>query len=578
MNTNKNCNNNAWQYKWLYCIIVWVFFSCLTFLLVYGLDEHTADAKAVETEEAFSLAVIYKNQFHSSECSIRWSYAENEDRWYLFLPYNKDTDTLRWSFPKSAEVLLDDSPIEIGDTVCAESGAYSLRVKTKDSDTEYPLTILYSSALPTFFIRTDSGSLDYIHASKANEESGSCTIFDEMESVQYHSKLKTIKCRGNASFNHTNKKSYKLQFYEKTDLFGMGASENWLLISNAFDKTMLRNQITFDMARALKVPFTPDVQQVNVYINGEYRGLYLLSEKVEIGENRVDIQNLEETTEALNNHKKMSEFPAFYKNDTRLAAVKGVNVENEPDDVTGGYLLEAELDFRWEEEPSGFITSRMQPFVVKSPAYATYGQMDYISQFYQDFEDSLFSEDGYGSPTGKYYMDYINADSFARRYLIEEIVKNRDTIYTSQFFYKPSDAESTKLYAGPVWDYDGAIAAEGIVADSYDLSDPYGLYACDFGDCNLYRGLYMHQDFRQMAIDLFMTEASPVIETETNGKIQDMAECIEDAVVMDSYLWNTFEDAVTLEQKKTCYQEEITKLTYFLSERSRYLKWIWENQ
>ena len=553
------------------------FLALLTFPLIYGLDAFTTKAKVVGAEEdIFTLAVVYKNQLPNSECRIKWSCAEDENNRYLFLPYSNYTDTMKWSFHKSAEVYLDNSIIRSGDTIHAAAGEHSLHVKTKNSDTEYALTILYSSNLPSLFIQTDGESLAYIHADKTNKESGSCTLFDENASVHYRSKVKTIKCRGNASFNHTDKKSYKLQLYEKANLFDMGASKNWLLVANAFDKTMLRNMITFDMARELKVPFTPEAKHVNLYINGEYRGLYLLSENIEIGENRVEIQNLEEISEKLN--KEMSDFPVFYESDNKLTAVKGVEVENEPDDNTGGYLLEAELDFRWEEEPSGFITSRMQPVVVKSPKYATHGQMNYISQFYQDFEDALFAEDGYSCRTGKYYMDYINVDSFARRYLIEEIVKNRDTIYTSQFFYKPSDAVSTKLYAGPVWDYDGAIAAEGIVADTYDLSDPYDLYACDFGDCNIYRGLYMHQDFRQIAIDIFMAEGSLIMENETDGKIQDMAEQIMDAVIMDAYLWNIFPDAVAPEQKKSCYMEEITKIAEFLTERNRYLKWIWENQ
>lgn len=577
--TNTDKRTSVWCHKRLYRIGMFAIFALLTFPLIVRLDESTTNAKVVgASEEVFHLAVTCQNQPVFLECSIKWFYAEREDRWYLCLPYGNDTETMRWSFHKKAEVFLDNNPIRSGDTVRAAAGEHILHVKMKNSDMEYPLTILYSASLPTMFIKTDSKSLAYIHADKENRESGICTLLDENAAVQYHSTIRTIKCRGNASFSHADKKSYKLQFYEKADLLGMGAGKNWILIANAFDETMLRNLITFDMARELNVPYTPEAKHVNLYINGEYRGLYLLSEKVEIGENRIALQDMEHITEKLNNNKAMSDFPAFYEDDSRLTAVKGVEVENEPDDNTGGYLLEVELDFRWEEEPSGFITSRMQPVVVKSPKYATHRQMDYISRFYQDFEDALFSEDGYNGYTGNYYMDYIDVDSFARRYLIEEIVKNRDTIYTSQFFYKPSDTVSTKLYAGPVWDYDGAIATEGIVADTYDLSDPNGLYACDFGDCNIYRGLYMHQDFRQTAVDLFMTEGSLIIERETDGKIQDMAEQIEDAVIMDAYLWNIFPDAATPEQKRNCYMDEIKKITDFLIERNKYLKWIWENQ
>jgi len=571
--------NHLWHNKHLYRFVILCIYSLLTFSLIYALNNDTASAKADGTgDDFFTLSVVYKNQPPDSECCIKWSYIENESSWYLFLPYNSCAGTLKWLFRKNAEVYLDNSRIKSNAGVRVAAGKHTLHVKTENSNTDYALTILYSSALPTLFIQTNSKSLEYIHADKANKEPGSCKLFDENASVQYQSKIKTIKCRGNASFNNTDKKSYSLKLYEEADLLGMGTDKNWLLIANAFDETMLRNMITFDMARELKVPFTPEARHVNLYINGEYRGLYLLSEKIEIGENRINIQNLENISKKLNNNKDMSDFPAFYTAGNNLTAVKGIDAENEPDDNTGGYLLEVELDFRWEDEPSGFITSRMQPVVVESPKYATHGQMDYISQFYQDFEDALFSDDGYSSHTGNYYMDYIDSNSFVRRYLVEEIVKNRDTIYTSQFFYKPPDNVSTKLYAGPVWDYDGAIAADGIVADTYDLSSPYDLYACDFGDCNIYRGLYMHQDFRQMAIDIFMKEGRFIIAKETDGQIQDMAEQILDAVIMDAYLWNIFPDADTPNLKKDCYTEEIRKITDFLTERNRYLKWIWENQ
>lgn len=197
--TNTNKKNGMRCHKRLYRIGMIVILTLLTFPLIDRLDQSTTRAKIVGAkEEAFSLAVAYQDHPMLSECSIKWSYAESEDRWYLFLPYSNDTDTMRWSFYKKAEVSLDNSPIRSGDTVCAAAGEHILHVKTKNGDMEYPLTILYSASLPTMFIKTDSGSLAHIHADKANKESGSCTLFDENASVHYRSKIKTMKCRGNA--------------------------------------------------------------------------------------------------------------------------------------------------------------------------------------------------------------------------------------------------------------------------------------------------------------------------------------------------------------------------------------------
>lgn len=118
----------------------------------------------------------------------------------------------------------------------------------------------------------------------------------------------------------------------------------------------------------------------------------------------------------------------------RLFSTKGYLVEKEPEDLTGGYLMEIETSDRYGLEASGFLTSRMQAVVFESPKYASHAQVAYVSGLYQDFEDAVFSPDGFSPYTGAHYSDYIDVDSFARKYLVEELVKNLDASYTSQFF------------------------------------------------------------------------------------------------------------------------------------------------
>lgn len=116
-------------------------------------------------------------------------------------------------------------------------------------------------------------------------------------------------------------------------------------------------------------------------------------------------------------------------------------------DETGGYLLE--MNYHTMEEASCFMTSQGYAINVKSPEWCGKGAMDYISEFYQGFEDAVYASDASGrNSEGKYYYDYVDLDSLVRTFVLQELAKNCDGFRYSQFFYFTNG----KLYAGPVWD------------------------------------------------------------------------------------------------------------------------------
>ena len=132
-----------------------------------------------------------------------------------------------------------------------------------------------------------------------------------------------------------------------------------------------------------------------MYANGQYIGNYLLTEKIEIDKERVNILNLEEQMELMNKEKALEEYEFFMEQQGRLFSTKGYRIEKQPEDISGGYLLEIEVSDRYGLEASGFMTSRMQPVVFSSPKYASYEQVSYIANRYQDMEyASLLDHDG----------------------------------------------------------------------------------------------------------------------------------------------------------------------------------------
>lgn len=512
---------------------------------------------------------------NGADVKIDWWRNEEDGKYYLFLPAFASGNPVRVNMNIVSEIYLDGEKIENGEDIILHGGSHEI---TTDYDEQvFWLEVLYSSRIPSLYFENYSGTLQYLHTDKSNHENGMVTILREDGSTDMASAMEDIHCRGNASWTDTEKKSYQVEFLGDVSLLGMPAGRKWILIANAFDNTLIRNTTAFHIAEELNIPHTPKMEYVDVYANGAYIGNYLLTEKVEVGENRVPIRNLEKEMLDMNpGVGKLKNCSTFMTPQGRLFSTKGYEIPREPSDISGGYLLEIEMSDRYGLEPSGFITSRMQPVVLASPKYASFNQVSYIANRYQDFEDAIYSEDGYSPYTGVHFTEYIDLDSFARKYIFEEVVKNLDAAFTSQYLYKPSDNESTKFFAGPVWDYDKAIAGRGITEAGIDLFDPQGFYvSTQTKDSDIWYGLYQHEQFRQEAIRIYQQELHGVIVAETRGGIQNRALRVADASVMDAFRWNVFHEETTGIGKRNAYYAKVTELIHFLKLRDDFLRESW---
>ena len=98
-----------------------------------------------------------------------------------------------------------------------------------------------------------------------------------------------FKGRGNSSWEVYDKKGYQLRLGEARMVLGMDRAKTWVLLANASDPTLLRNKLVYDITRQMKLAFAPEGEFVDLWVNGDYRGVYLLTEKVQIGPNRLDL-------------------------------------------------------------------------------------------------------------------------------------------------------------------------------------------------------------------------------------------------------------------------------------------------
>jgi len=219
-----------------------------------------------------------------------------------------------------------------------------------------------------------------------------------------------VKGRGNSSWAMP-KKSYKLKFESKINLFGFGKAKKYNLIANYCDKSLSRNLMAYELARTIGLSETSSTQPVNLMVNNEYYGVYLLCEQNEIGKSRV-------------------------------------NIESDLAKVNTGYLLE--IDARANQEGVlgvDYFTIDGINYVLKDPESDDEGFTTEHFSFIQSYVQNC-----YNALNGSYegVLDLIDVQSFAKCYLIHELFNTVDVGYSSFYIYK----KGAKLYAGPVWDFD----------------------------------------------------------------------------------------------------------------------------
>ena len=464
----------------------------------------------------------------------------------LYLPGVWDLTKIRLTLEDSERILLGDEKTAVSANEESDlSGFTGRKLKVLDGGGEGrgTLTILQGSRIPGLFLEVDGEELKKVNRSKDNVITEGRAVYTEADgSVSYTGGLDQLKGRGNNTFRYS-KKPYQIKLAEKASLSGMGKGRTWVLLANWTDLSLLRNQIVLDMSREIGLRNAVSCTQADVWINGLYQGLYLVTEKIQIGKGRIDIANLEKKTEKVNGDpfeagKIVTEKSAAYPLLRSYPQVK------DPEDITGGYIMTIEKKHRMKDYVlAGFRTENELSIQIKEPTYPSRGQAEYLFARITEMQNALIAEDGTEPATGKRYDEYLDVQSFARRFLIEDWCKNYDFIGGSQFLYKDSDLNDPLIYAGPSWDYDlcfGNMEDRGYPAT--------GKYLTSYRKkTNLYWLLYSHEDFRNTVGDIWQNsfrQAAAVLlgekEAEPEGVIRSLdeyAEQIRDSAAMNSRRW-----------------------------------------
>ena len=470
----------------------------------------------------FSVSVAFDDEKPEDAAEKKTSWFNSDDDYFLFIPTSIGTGEVTVNFePANAEVSIDGVSVENGGTFSLEGKD---EIKVKCGAAEYEVDIIAESKVASVFIETDSGSLDYIHEVKGNEEEGNISIIGaDGAEVEYAGRLE-IKGRGNSTWQ-MEKKPYNIKLDSKENLFGMGKTKKWSLIANHGDESLIRNALAYQAAENAGMPYTPQFTPVDVYINNDYMGAYILTTRIGVDGSNVDIYDLEGETEDANEEDVDSYAPnGLYGTYAGLieGSKKWYDIPNDPEEITGGYIIEMELANRYADEASGFVTTRSQPFTMKSPEFLTKAQIDYISEYYQSFEDAV-----YEGKSMEELNKICNVESLAQMYILNDWCSNQDFGLTSTYFYKPV---GDTLYAGPAWDFDIGFGNNDSNRYGNDYTDPTKWTAC-------YNRMYRNTVFGTADIDEQPTVFNVLTKNEDFVKVLDR--------VWDEYFGAALDETIT---------------------------------
>jgi len=322
-------------------------------------------------------------------------------------------------------ISFDDVPALVGSTKYDFKKPVKMTITNGYKSKDYTIFVHSFTGLPIMWIETE-GRKDI--TSKDVYQRASFKLVDNARTRAAGDVVEdsiSIKGRGNTTWTMP-KKPYRLKLDHKQALLGDPKDKSWVLLNNYADKTMLRNKLAFYLGNIGIFDYTPRSHFVEIILNGRYNGTYLLCEKLKIGKDRVNVGE-------------------------------------------DGFLIE--LDGKPNADDVTFITNHLDNLTIqiKDPEVSVGDDnYNYIKDYVIKAESALYAENFKDPNEG--WQKYIDIDSFAEYYVIEEIAKDVDGNLRLSTYMNLKRGEKLKM--GPLWDFDIAFGN----VDYDNCSTPDGFY------------------------------------------------------------------------------------------------------
>jgi hypothetical protein len=339
-------------------------------------------------------------------------------------------------------------------------------------------------------------------------------------------------------------------------LLEMPQENDWTLLANYNDKTFLRNYLAFDISKEMG-HYSTRSRYCELVLNNEYQGIYLMTEKIKIDKNRVNVAKLNPT-------------------------------DNTGDNVTGGYIFKNDYytsEDSWHSNYSPVNKPGADVYFVyfdPKPAELTNQQRIYLKDFVDSFENTLYSPDFKDPHTG--YRAYLDISSFVDYFLIGELTRNVDAYKKSRYYYKNRDSRTGLIHSGPVWDFDWAWKDITENCIHFNQTDGSG-WAYRVNECDAWPTppswevrLLQDQNFANDIHDRYFTLRKTILsEAHLNHIIDSVASLLDDAQQRHYQKWQILGINVGTSEwgeQPLTYAGEIVKFKEWIHRR---LTWLDDN-
>lgn len=296
-----------------------------------------------------------------------------------------------------------------------------------------------SLSLPVLYINTEGGAPivskeDYINATYYVDNAGlaDCPALGSATAPL----AMEIRGRGNYTWIGFDKKPYRIKLADKQELLGMKKSRHFALLAHADDDmAFLRNTVGFELSRRLGLAWTPDQKPVEVVLNGDYIGLYFLTETIRVDKDRVNI-------------------------------IEQPDSVTDPVKITGGWLVEID---NYDEDLQVRITEgngEVLRFTYKTPELLSTEQENYLRTQMTTIDAAIYSADKQSAE----WEQSVDIDTLARFYVVQEILDDAESFHGSCYLHK--EQGDAKWVFGPVWDFGNSYRRSG--QEYIYVNPPYG--------------------------------------------------------------------------------------------------------
>ena len=452
--------------------------------------------------------------------------------YYLFLPKVIDISNLDIKYTGNVTEV-SSGIINSDDKIITNDFSNNNTIIVTANNNQYTVKVMQTDIASICINLDNDVTLEHVNAhSKDHKYSASVQVFgaknisnDILEAVAAE-----FKGRGNSTWM-LSKKGYQIKFNKKTNLLGIGngKSKKWVLLANQVDRTLLRNKIMYDLGLETGLTNIPNSEFVDLFVNGEYIGNYLLSDKIETGSTRVNLSN-----------------------------EKGVLMEMD--------------NFYGESEPLYFRTNRLNTVYAVKESYAgdndlgndaERSAMESFQASINQFEDAIYAKASWDT-----IKSIIDVESFAKLYLDREFSEDRDGYNSSTYFYK--DGDDDKIHAGPLWDFDVSLGYHKLEANGGNPNCDYTLkYLPSF-----YNQLMKYNQFVDLVNKTYNSQIRAQLY-KINNKIDSYVMSMHKSVEMNFIKWNNLlgntNETISTSPNGTDYMSEVRYLKSWITKRIAYM-------